>query len=82
MSDSADGRQPEKESALWKEKYRKDLAASWAKGRLIWQKKKKDDVKADPNKKKKREKDKEGEINEEEEDKDNKVEDNDYWWMK
>ena len=45
-------------------------------------KKKKDDVKADPNKKKKREKDKEGEINEEEEDKDNKVEDNDYWWMK
>ena len=40
-------------------------------------KKKKDDVKADPNKKKKREKDNEGEINEEEEDKDNKVEDND-----
>ena len=55
MSDSADGRQREKESALWKEKYQKDLAASWAKGRLIWQKKKKkDDVKADPNKKKKR----------------------------
>ena len=81
MRDSAaDGRQPEKESALWQEKYRKDLAASWAKGRLIRQKKKKkkkDDVKADPNKKKKREKDNEEEINEEEEDKDNKVEDND-----
>lgn len=41
-------------------------------------KKKKDDVKADPNKReKKEEKDKEGEISEEEENKDNKVEDND-----
>ena len=50
----ADGRQPEKKAVLWKEKYQKDLAASWAKGRLIWKKKKKKDVKADPNTKKKR----------------------------